>query len=622
MCLSIYFLLIVNFEVTEDTIARYVEPLMHVAALGFGFGTAIASIVLDLFNNATIWCWIARLPYNCTDSFNNDDVPILNTCARGDNSYIYRYAFFLVPLWMSMFAVLGINIAIFRVVRKREAKADNLHAIHHAKYGQPAASGLDASGSEGKCTRTSVIVETIQDDIEQKRGSFLKKMSSKSFGFGYANSSFFNKILKYDSSEGRDDLEEKKKITSPGPILVPLSDERHTSIREQKIDEVEETNIYPSHPLAEGEKSDYLHEEELQGESLNLSYEGHLNDTKETTKDSDHLHASKSDEKKQDNSENKKKQDQDDTNKSSHLRIMTIPEIIAQRFVRQHSHRHQKKQETNRDSDKSADVRFVLDNIEDYPSAARQYAAAYHISARVIKVQSIAFVVGFWMIWLLPTINRMIREFKLENYFVLIFFQAFFEPLQGVFNVIIYRILYYIRLKQRYPRWTTRELLRRTYRWTFLGPPKGGPAEKSESLREGDVDVDVDVDFDVDENMVSERTRILSTNGDRLDSNGNINCVDYDLASGYPSMRNSNFLSAMPEAIPDEFPTVIWNQSLSGPSDFPKIVAPIADLPIAGEEMEHSSYPKAGNNEMEVEVMADNGYNSENNNEDKKIIVS
>ncbi|OEU22915.1 hypothetical protein FRACYDRAFT_205530 [Fragilariopsis cylindrus CCMP1102] len=257
VCLSIYFLLIVNLEVTEDTIARYVEPLMHVAALGFGFGTAIASIVLDLFNNATIWCWIARLPYNCTDSFNNDSVPILNTCARGDNSYIYRYAFFLVPLWMSMFAVLGINIAIFRVVRKREAKADNLHAIHHAKYGQTAASGLDASGSEGK-----------------------------------------------------------------------------------------------------------------------------------------------------------------------------------------------------------------------------QYAAAYHISARVIKVQSIAFVVGFWMIWLLPTINRLIREFKPENYFVLIFFQAFFEPLQGVFNVIIYRILYYIRLKQRYPRWTTRELLRRTYRWTFLGPPKGDPAER------------------------------------------------------------------------------------------------------------------------------------------------
>jgi hypothetical protein len=608
--------------VTEDTIARYAEPLMHAAALGFGFGTAIASIVLDLFNNATIWCWIAPLPFNCTDSFDNHGE---STCVRGDNTFIYRFAFFLVPLWMSMFAVLGINIAIFRVVRKREAKADNLHDIHHAKYGQTAVSGLGASGSEGKHKRTSVIVETVRDDIEQKRGSFLKKMSSKSFGFGYANTSFFDKILKYDSSEGRDDEEENEKSTSSDPILVPLNDEsvtdsvekeRHTSIREQKIDEVEEMNICPSHPLAKEEKSDSLHEEELKGESLHLSYEVHLNDTKETIKDSDHLHASKSDEKKQDNSENKKKQDEDDNNKSSHLRLMMIPEIIAQRFVRQHSHRHQKKQETNRDSARRADVKFVLDNIEDYPSAARQYAAAYHIGARVIKVQSIAFVVGFWMIWLLPTINRLIQQYRLENYFVLIFFQALFEPLQGLFNVIIYRILYYIRLKQRYPRWATRELLRRTFRWTFLGPPKGDPAEKAEGPREGDVDVDVDVD--VDENMVSERTKKLSTNGDRLDSIGNINFVDYDLAAGYPSMRNDNFLSAMPEAIPDEFPTVIWNQSLSGPSDFPKTVAPMADLPIANEEMEHSSYPKAGNNEVEVEVMTDNGYNSENNNEDRK----
>ncbi|MGK3748105.1 MAG: hypothetical protein ACI8RD_000395, partial [Bacillariaceae sp.] len=610
VCLSVYFLLIVKFEVTEDTIARYAEPLMHMAALGFGFATAIASIVLDLFNNATIWCWIAPLPFNCTDSIDNNGI---STCVRGDNSYVYRFAFFLVPLWASMFAVLGINIAIFRVVRKREANADNLHAIHHAKYGQTAASGLGAVGSEGKHYRTSVIVETVQDDTEQKRGSFLKKMSSKSFAF--ANSSFFNKILKYDSPEGLDDVDEKKKSTSPGPILVPLNDEsvpdiiekeRHTSIRERKIDEAEETSIYPSHPLAKEEKIDSLHEEEMKetkSESLHLSSEGHLNDTKETN-DSDHLHAPESDEKKQDDSE-----EDDNNNKSTPLRLMKIPEIIAQRFVRQHSHRQQKKQESNRDSRKSADVKFVLANIEDYPSAARQYAAAYHIGARVVKVQSIAFVVGFWMIWLLPTINRLIQHFKLENYFALIFFQALFEPLQGLFNVIIYRFSYYIRLKERYPRWTKRELLRHTYRWTFLGPPKGDPSEKFEGSRESDVDVD--------ENMVSERKRKLCMNGDRLDSTGEINFVDYDLAAGYPSMRNNNFLSAMPEVIPDEFPTVVWNQSLSGPSDFPKIVAPIADLPIAGEELEYSSFPKAvNNNEMEVELMADNDHNSEDNNED------
>ena len=38
MCLSIYFLLIVKYGVTEDNLAKYAEPLMHTTALAFGFG--------------------------------------------------------------------------------------------------------------------------------------------------------------------------------------------------------------------------------------------------------------------------------------------------------------------------------------------------------------------------------------------------------------------------------------------------------------------------------------------------------------------------------------------------------------------------------------------------------
>ena len=42
---------------------------------------------------------------------------------------------------------------------------------------------------------------------------------------------------------------------------------------------------------------------------------------------------------------------------------------------------------------------------------------------------------------------------------------------QGLFNVLVYRFAFYLRLKARNPHLTKWELFRSTWRWSYLGPP-------------------------------------------------------------------------------------------------------------------------------------------------------
>ena len=110
--LSFYYLLVIRYGWKDDRISR-VEPFMHTIPILWGLWTAVAGLPLKLFNNANLWCWIAPHPLDCQD--NSDE-----ECFRGDNSDIYRWAFFYGPLWL-MITIVTVNvILVFRYVRKVE----------------------------------------------------------------------------------------------------------------------------------------------------------------------------------------------------------------------------------------------------------------------------------------------------------------------------------------------------------------------------------------------------------------------------------------------------------------------------------------------------------------------
>lgn len=95
--LSLYYLLVINYRMTDTRIKKWVEPSMHAFAFLWGFGTAFAAAVMGYMNNANLWCWIAPYPTGCLGS---DDIE----CTRGPDTFVYRWIFYFAPLWTSILA--------------------------------------------------------------------------------------------------------------------------------------------------------------------------------------------------------------------------------------------------------------------------------------------------------------------------------------------------------------------------------------------------------------------------------------------------------------------------------------------------------------------------------------
>jgi hypothetical protein len=95
--LALYYMLVINHNVTDRSLRLYFEPFVHAVAFAWAFGTAITAAVMGMYNNSNLWCWIAPLPHDCLDSWRYGKQ---GNCVRGDNAWIYRWAFYFAPLWL------------------------------------------------------------------------------------------------------------------------------------------------------------------------------------------------------------------------------------------------------------------------------------------------------------------------------------------------------------------------------------------------------------------------------------------------------------------------------------------------------------------------------------------
>jgi hypothetical protein len=121
---------------------------------------------------------------------------------------------------------------------------------------------------------------------------------------------------------------------------------------------------------------------------------------------------------------------------------------------------------------KKKEAEDVLAAIESLPSVRKQNVENNAFGSRAVFTQSLLYTLTFFATYTFATINRIVQQLTGDTYFIIIVLHVTFIPLQGFFNVVIYRRKVYMRLKQRYPHLTQGELFRRTWRWTFLGPPK------------------------------------------------------------------------------------------------------------------------------------------------------
>jgi hypothetical protein len=63
--LSLYYVMAIRYNVSDDILAKYLEPLIHGTIFVFFFGSAVVGVSLGLFNSNTAICWISEYPYGC-----------------------------------------------------------------------------------------------------------------------------------------------------------------------------------------------------------------------------------------------------------------------------------------------------------------------------------------------------------------------------------------------------------------------------------------------------------------------------------------------------------------------------------------------------------------------------
>ena len=63
--LMLYFVLVIRYNTRETVMERRVEPFMHLVPIAFYLGSAIAGLVLGVFNPSGNSCWVGTYPPGC-----------------------------------------------------------------------------------------------------------------------------------------------------------------------------------------------------------------------------------------------------------------------------------------------------------------------------------------------------------------------------------------------------------------------------------------------------------------------------------------------------------------------------------------------------------------------------
>jgi len=188
--LALYYYLTIRREWKEEEFKCRVEYAGHFLSIAWGLGTAIAGLVMDLFNNSGVWCWIAPYPSGCGDGPNQDP------CVRGENASTYRWAFYYGPLWVMIFLVALFMSLVYAYVRGLDNKMDQYTATYRNNAAAAAAarpsndSGSGELGPGGRRkslmarTFSTVNTDTLNEQRRQRRNERSKAVANQ--GLFYA----------------------------------------------------------------------------------------------------------------------------------------------------------------------------------------------------------------------------------------------------------------------------------------------------------------------------------------------------------------------------------------------------------------------------------------------------
>jgi hypothetical protein len=125
--LSVYFMLKIRYNISDDFFHRKLEVWFHLIPWAFAIGTGSMGVGLKIFNPMSIpemGCWLGSYPANCLWT----DAP----CTRGYKfeELVDFYAIFFAHAWIfvSFLIVLASNILIYCAIRAQERRNEGYFA--------------------------------------------------------------------------------------------------------------------------------------------------------------------------------------------------------------------------------------------------------------------------------------------------------------------------------------------------------------------------------------------------------------------------------------------------------------------------------------------------------------
>jgi len=162
--LQVQYILVIKYGWSDRKLDK-LKPYFLSLPLGFGALTATVSLVLKLFNPAYWDCWLMPYPADCTSTYEikhgMSDLEESN-CVRGDNAFIFQWAFFFAPLWAHAIVCFVVMYKMTKSVEEAEIKTARYSGKSNRNVQSKRRQSIQAINSEGRLTLTE-LESTLQD---------------------------------------------------------------------------------------------------------------------------------------------------------------------------------------------------------------------------------------------------------------------------------------------------------------------------------------------------------------------------------------------------------------------------------------------------------------------------
>ena len=145
MCLTIYFVLTIRYNVRKQVIATYVEPVMHFAIWSFGIVSSIMNVTGTYGNPGIPTCWVATVPQYC-DIFPE----VFGECIRGEGWVDFGLWTMVLPNFIETLVILVcLGMVIWTVWQKRRASSRFVFGRTSALSARPSSRPQSGNSNNG-----------------------------------------------------------------------------------------------------------------------------------------------------------------------------------------------------------------------------------------------------------------------------------------------------------------------------------------------------------------------------------------------------------------------------------------------------------------------------------------